>query len=115
MPSSRPAWSALGRVVAYAETGQSGVAEIAPSWSPRVYRFRGARVNLLPAEELASEKGVDHISYGKLIIGGWSVTFAMIGFYALQQSGSLLKLRRRMRWLEPAPPRPPDTLRKPKS
>jgi Transposase len=25
---------ALGPVVAYAETGQSGVAEIAPSWSP---------------------------------------------------------------------------------
>jgi hypothetical protein len=46
---------------------------------------------------------VDHIFYGKLIIGGWSVTFAMIGFYALQQSARLIKLRRRIaRWLEPS-------------
>jgi len=29
-------------VVAYAETGQSGVAEIAPSWSPAFTDFRGA-------------------------------------------------------------------------
>ena len=28
-----PSWSALGRVVAYADMGESGVAEIAPSWS----------------------------------------------------------------------------------
>ena len=38
-----PTWSALGRVVAYAETGQSGVAEIAPSWSRleeiRIHQF----------------------------------------------------------------------------
>jgi len=40
----------------------------------------------------------------KLIIGGWSTTFAMIGFYALQESGRLLDLRRRIaRWLEPSP------------
>jgi hypothetical protein len=38
----------LGHVVADAEAGQSGVAEIVPSWSPSVYRFRGGRVNLLP-------------------------------------------------------------------
>jgi len=34
-----PTSSAVGRVVAYAETGQSGVAEIAPSWSRSVHRF----------------------------------------------------------------------------
>jgi hypothetical protein len=33
-----PTWSALGRVVAYAETGRSGVAEIAPAWSACAYR-----------------------------------------------------------------------------
>jgi len=39
----------------------------------------------------------------ELIIGGWSATFAMIGFYALQESGRLLDLRRRIaRWLEPS-------------
>jgi len=39
----------------------------------------------------------------ELIIGGWSATFAMIGFYALQESARLADLRRRIaRWLEPA-------------
>ena len=33
----------MEREVAYAETGQTGVAEIAPSWSTSVYRLRGAR------------------------------------------------------------------------
>jgi len=32
----------------------------------------------------------------KLIIGGWATWFALIGFYALDESGKLLKIRRRI-------------------
>jgi hypothetical protein len=35
-----------------------------------------------------------------LIIGGWSSTGALIGFYALKESGTLLKIRVRLaEWL----------------
>jgi len=35
-----------------------------------------------------------------LIIGGWSSTGALIGFYALKESGTLLKMRVRLaEWL----------------
>jgi hypothetical protein len=40
----------------------------------------------------------------KLIIGGWSTWFALIAFYALDESGKLLRVRRRIAlWLEPTP------------
>jgi hypothetical protein len=32
----------------------------------------------------------------KLIIAGWVTTFAMIGFFALKESGKLRKIRRRI-------------------
>lgn len=32
----------------------------------------------------------------KLIITGWITTFAMIGFFALKESGKLRKIRRRI-------------------
>jgi len=36
-----------------------------------------------------------------LMIFGWSTFFAMIAFYALKESGKLLKIRRRMAlWLD---------------
>jgi hypothetical protein len=36
-----------------------------------------------------------------LMIGGWACTFAMVGFYALSESGRLLKIRKRIAlWLE---------------
>ena len=36
-----------------------------------------------------------------LMIFGWSALFAMIAFYALRESGKLLKIRRRMAlWLD---------------
>jgi hypothetical protein len=39
-----------------------------------------------------------------LIIGGWACTFAMIGFYALSESGKLLQIRKRIElWLETGP------------
>jgi len=38
----------------------------------------------------------------KLIIGGWTTWFALIAFYALDESGKLLRARRRIAlWLEP--------------
>lgn len=37
----------------------------------------------------------------KLMISGWSTFFAMIGFYALKESGKLRKMRRRLAlWLD---------------
>jgi hypothetical protein len=40
----------------------------------------------------------------KLIIGGWSAWFALIAFYALDESGKVLRVRRRIAlWLEPTP------------
>jgi len=37
----------------------------------------------------------------KLIVGGWTTTFAMIGFFALAESGKLLKIRQRAAlWLK---------------
>jgi hypothetical protein len=39
--------------------------------------------------------------FAKLMIGGWASTFAMVGFYALSESGKRLKIRKRMAlWLE---------------
>ncbi len=39
----------------------------------------------------------------KLMIGGWTTTFAMFGLFALNESGKLLKIRRRVAlWLEPS-------------
>ena len=36
-----------------------------------------------------------------LMIFGWSALFAMIAFYAMKESGKLLKIRRRMAlWLD---------------
>ena len=36
-----------------------------------------------------------------LMIGGWASTFAMVGFYALSESGKLLTIRKRIAlWLE---------------
>jgi hypothetical protein len=36
-----------------------------------------------------------------LIILGWSAVFAMLGFYALKESGKLMKMRRRLAlWLD---------------
>jgi hypothetical protein len=41
----------------------------------------------------------------KLMIGGWITTFAMIGFFALKESGKLIKIRKRMAlWLESSAP-----------
>jgi len=37
----------------------------------------------------------------KLMIGGWSSAIAMIGYFALEESGVLLQIRRRvLLWLE---------------
>ena len=37
----------------------------------------------------------------KLMIGGWSSAIAMIGYFALEESGVLLQIRRRVAlWLE---------------
>jgi hypothetical protein len=37
----------------------------------------------------------------KLMIGGWATTFAMYGFFALDESGKLLEIRERIAlWLE---------------
>jgi hypothetical protein len=37
----------------------------------------------------------------KLMIGGWTTTLAMFGFYALSESGKLLQIRKRIAlWLE---------------
>ena len=37
----------------------------------------------------------------ELMIGGWTLAIAMIGFVALYESGNLLKIRKRMAtWLE---------------
>jgi hypothetical protein len=41
-----------GRIAAYTETGESGVAEIAASWSPIVYRFSSGGYLLAAAAEL---------------------------------------------------------------
>jgi hypothetical protein len=39
--------------------------------------------------------------FAMLMIGGWACTFAMVGFYALSESGKLLKIRKRIAlWLE---------------
>jgi len=39
--------------------------------------------------------------FAMLMIGGWACTFGMIGFYALSESGKLLKIRKRIAlWLE---------------
>ena len=39
----------------------------------------------------------------ELMIGGWTTAFAMIAFFALRESGKLLKIRKRMTlWLDPA-------------
>jgi len=36
-----------------------------------------------------------------LMVGGWTLAIAMIGFFALNESGKLLKIRKRMAaWLE---------------
>jgi hypothetical protein len=36
-----------------------------------------------------------------LMIGGWASTFAMVGFYALSESGKLLEIRKHIAsWLE---------------
>jgi hypothetical protein len=47
-----------------------------------------------------------------LIIGGWSSTGALIGFHALKESGTLLKMRARLaEWLlssQPANSRQPS-------
>ena len=38
--------------------------------------------------------------FAMLMIGGWACTFGMIGFYALSESGKLLRLRQRIAlWL----------------
>jgi len=45
----------------------------------------------------------------KLMIGGWTGTLAMIGFCALNESGKLLNIRKRLAsWLEPSSPRAPE-------
>jgi len=42
----------------------------------------------------------------KLMIGGWVTTFAMIGIYALNESGSLLRFSKRLSdWLTQLAPR----------
>jgi hypothetical protein len=39
----------------------------------------------------------------KLMIGGWATTLAMIGVCALNESGKLFKIRKRIAsWLEPS-------------
>ena len=39
--------------------------------------------------------------FAMLMIGGWASTFAMVGFYALSESGKLLQIRNRIAlWLE---------------
>ncbi len=39
--------------------------------------------------------------FAMLMIGGWTCTFAMVGFYALSESGKLLKIGKRIAlWLE---------------
>jgi hypothetical protein len=39
----------------------------------------------------------------KFMIGGWATTLAMIGFCALNESGKLFNLRKRIaRWLQPS-------------
>jgi len=39
--------------------------------------------------------------FAKLMVGGWTLAIAMIGFFALYESGKLLKIRKRMAaWLE---------------
>ncbi|MFZ0956431.1 MAG: hypothetical protein WAN60_08815 [Candidatus Sulfotelmatobacter sp.] len=39
--------------------------------------------------------------FAKLMIAGWASTFVMFGFYALSESGKLLKIRERIAsWLE---------------
>jgi hypothetical protein len=41
----------------------------------------------------------------KLMIGGWTGTLVMIGFCALNESGKLFPIRKRLAsWLEPATP-----------
>jgi hypothetical protein len=41
-----------------------------------------------------------------LIIGGWTTAIAIIGFYALKESGQLLKIHKRVGlWLEASAPR----------
>jgi hypothetical protein len=44
----------------------------------------------------------------KLMIGGWTGTLAMIAFCALNESGKLLNIRKRLAsWLEPSTPKAP--------
>jgi hypothetical protein len=51
----------------------------------------------------ASEKDFVMSVVVKLMIFGWCTTFAMIGICALNQSGKLLKIRKRIAsWLEPS-------------
>jgi len=39
--------------------------------------------------------------FAKFMIGGWTLAIAMIGFFALYESGKLLKIRKRIAaWLE---------------
>jgi hypothetical protein len=39
----------------------------------------------------------------KLMIGGWTTTLVIFGFFALSESGQLFKIRRRVvLWLEPS-------------
>jgi hypothetical protein len=39
----------------------------------------------------------------KLMIGGWATTLAMIAVYALNESGKLFNIRRRLAsWMQPA-------------
>jgi hypothetical protein len=41
----------------------------------------------------------------KLMIAGWTGTFAMIGFFALKESGKLLRIRQRVAsWLQSSDP-----------
>jgi hypothetical protein len=41
-----------------------------------------------------------------LMIGGWTTAIAVIGFYALKESGTLLRIHKRIGvWLETSAPR----------
>jgi hypothetical protein len=54
------------------------------------------------AIELRKGERMSLFTFVKLMIGGWSTWCALIGFYALDESGKLLKIRRRIAlWLEP--------------
>jgi hypothetical protein len=66
-----PTWSALGRVVAYAETGQSGVAEFAPFWSACANRSQKLLDNGQPGSYSGPEVGFEEITLELLQVRFW--------------------------------------------